>query len=267
MAGTIAFTGGSLTAGVGWLPEEFDQLWVNLVHKGVPKFQNLTCINAAVSGASNTEIFADSVRIISNISDLEYLVCSWVTLLRYNFSIGLETYDTRQPFHHGFDTAKDHNLNTGAVSKAYIDNIKNRFFALHHDHYEICKLVKYINAINNLCNKLGIKVYHVNDSLPWDQDYFKKLEGADVFPEDYTLYTKTEILNINNRKDEEIQALYNKIHNEYAILGGIQDNSWINLYKSLEDSKFDYNNDNYHPGTQSNLLYFQTIKTFIENQQ
>ena len=83
----------------------------------------------------------------------------------------------------------------------------------------------------------------------------------------YTSYTKTEILNINNRKDEEIQTLYNKIHNEYAILGSIQDDSWINLYKSLEDSKFDYNNDNYHPGTQSNLLYFQTIKTFIENQQ
>jgi hypothetical protein len=237
------------------------------VHKKIPEFQNLTCINAAVSGASNTEIFVDSLKIISNILDLEYLICSWVALLRYNFNIGLETYDTRQPFHQGFDTAKDHNLNTGAVGKAYIDNIKNRFFALHHDHYEICKLIKYINIINAVCNRLGIKVYHVNDSLPWDQDYFKKLEGINVFPEDYTSYTKTEILNINNRNDQEIQALYNKIHNEYEVLGGIQSNSWINLYKSLEDLKFDHNNDNYHPGTQSNQHYFQQVKLFLENQQ
>ena len=141
MAGTIAFTGASVTMGAGWKKDELPNLWTNLVHTGIDKFKNLNYINAGVSGASNTEIFINTIKVISSTQDLKYLMCSWVALLRYNFSMGVETYDTRQSFHYGFNDAREQNLNTGIISKAYIDNIKNRFFALHHEHHEICRLV------------------------------------------------------------------------------------------------------------------------------
>ena len=266
MAGTVAFTGGSLTAGVGWNmddPDQRDKLWVNLVHQGIDQFKDLALINAAESGVSNTDIFIRSLELMTTVPDLKYLVCSWVVLMRYRFSLGLELYETHQNLHDGADVVKDHDLNTGRVPKSYIDSVKNRFFALHHDHYEICKLLKFVNIINNLAHQLGITVYHINDSLPWDKNYFARLNN--VLPEDYTNYTKTEILNIKNRDDAEIFALYKKIHDEYDALGGCQPQSWVNLYESLEELKLDHNNDNYHPGTQSNVLYFEKFKAFLNN--
>lgn len=86
--------------------------------------------------------------------------------------------------------------------------------------------------------------------------FFIKKEN--VLPYDYTYYTK-KILNIANRDDDEIYALYNKIHSEYNSIGGIQESRWLNLYNSLGKNKIDVNSDRIHPGYESNQKYFKFL--------
>lgn len=258
----IAFTGGSITSGEGFiLPSEQDFMWVNLVHKTC--FPNLEVINAGYGGTSNTDIFKETIKVIAQNQDLSVLICSWVHLLRYRFDVGFELYDTTAVWS-PVSLVRKFDLNSGTISKKYVENLRNRFLGLHHNHYEICKLLDYINTINELCCRLGITVYHVNDSCPWDQDYFNRLENA--MPDQYTNFTKTEILNIKNRDDEEIFKLYKKLHDEYALAGGVHNAHWINLYSSWSDNIIDTNHDNYHPGIQSNHNYYITVKNFLATQ-
>jgi len=258
----IAFTGGSITVGLGWnLPDEQDLMWVNLVHKNC--FPDLSCINAAQSGAPNVFVFQKSIDLIVNNNDLAYLFCSWVSAPRYFIDPGFELYTTGVHFGPN-STVNDINLNTGTIPKSYIENLKNRFLALHHYHHDIVKIVEYVNIINKLCKQKNITVYHVNDSCGWDKNYFDRLEN--VCPEEYTAFTKTSILNIINRSDNDILKLYTKLHNEYDSAGGIDESQWINLYSSWVDNKIDRNHDGQHPGQQSNRNYFTTVNNFLQSQ-
>jgi hypothetical protein len=258
----IAFTGGSITAGLGWnLPDEQDLMWVNLVHKNC--FSDLSCINAARNGAPNAFIFQKSIDLVVNTNDLAYLFCSWVSAPRYFIDPGFELYTTS--VHFGPNSAiHDVDLNTGTIPKKYIENLKNRFLALHHYHHDIVMIVEYVNIINKLCKQKNITVYHVNDSCGWDKNYFDRLEN--VSPEEYTAFTKTSILNIINRSDDDIFKLYTKLHNEYDSAGGIDESSWINLYSSWIDNKIDRNHDGQHPGQQSNFNYYITVNNFLKSQ-
>ena len=258
----IGFTGGSLTVGTGWnLPDEQDLTWVNLVHKNC--FSDLTCINAGIVAAPNAFIFKKSIDLIANNNDLAYLICSWVSAPRYIISAGFELYSTDVRCTPN-STINDVNLNTGTIPKKYIENLRNRFLALHHYHNEIKLIVEYVNIINKLCKQKNITVYHINDSCGWDKNYFDRLEN--VSPEEYTTFTKTSILNIINRNDDEIFKLYTKLHNEYDSAGGINESSWINLYSSWINNQIDVNHDDSHPGQQSNFNYYVTVNNFLKSQ-
>ena len=258
----IGFTGGSITAGAGWkLPDEQDLMWTNLVHRNC--FLDLACVNSGRNGASTFVVFKESLKLITD-NTLAYLICSWLTGPRHHIEVGFEQYTTSVSFSAN-SLMRDIVLNTGIIyKKNYLENIRNRFLALHHYHQEIKAVVEYVNIINKLCKQKNINVYHINDSCLWDKNYFTRLNN--VFPEDYTEFTKTSILNVNNRADEEIFNLYKKLHDEYDTLGGIQEDSWINLYSSFEENQIDVNHDNEHPGQQSNFNYYTTVKNFLENQ-
>lgn len=257
----IGFTGGSIAAGTGWiLPDEQDLMWINLVHKNC--FSDLACVNNSVKGVPNSTIFKESLKLITD-DALAYLICSWVSVPRYCIDLGFELYSTEVLFTINA-SMHDVGLNTGTISKNYLDNIRNRFLALHHHHSEIKIVVEYINIINKLCKQKNIKVYHINDSGPWDKNYFTRLNN--VFPEDYTEFTKTSILNVKKRNDEEIFKLYKKLHDEYDALGGIHESSWINLYSSWQENQIDVNHDDSHPGQQSNFNYYTTVKNFLISQ-
>lgn len=259
----IVFTGASTSRGTGWdLPTEKDFMWVHLVHKNC--FSDLDLINASIRGAPNNIIFSQTIKQISSNTDIAYLICSWIGLIRYIINPGFELYPTTVSIEPCGLPFEDVNLNTVNISKEYIENIQNRFLALHHFHYEICKFLEYIQIINALCKKLNIKVYHVNDNCPWDKNYFTRL--TNVTPNQYTEFTKTEILNVDNRSDNEIFKLYKKMHDEYDHAGGIQSESWINLYDSWTTNKIDVNHDGRHPGKQSNFNYYTTVKNFLETQ-
>jgi len=258
----IAFTGGSITSGVGWnLPEEQDYMWVNLLHKNC--FSDLKLVNAGTQGTTNEEIFRKTLKLIADEEHLSILICSWVSLIRQKFSVGLELWPTEIVVNGVTPLRiKDFKLSTGILPTKYLSDLKNRFLSLFHYHYEIKKILEYINIINKLCAQKNIQIYHVNDSCPWDKNYFVELNN--VKPEQYTNFTKSTILNIEQRSDEEIFQLYKKLHEEYRSLGGVQEHTWVNLYDSWLDNITDYNHDGFHPGKQSNFYFYTVVKNFLE---
>jgi len=133
---------------------------------------------------------------------------------------------------------------------------------LHHDHNEICKLIENVSIINQLCKIQNIKVIHINDSCPWDKNYFIKIENSK--PNQYTEFTKNNILYVNNRDDEEIYLLYDKMHNDIKRHGGVYESEWVNLYDSFISLQIDFNDDNVHPGKLSNQEYFNLVKNYVE---
>jgi len=274
----VVFTGCSFTSGVGWAdvdPEKSSQisvqhhpnLWVNLCHDQISKLKKLKLINAGIGGASNTDIFQATVKEIGNHSNIDTIICQWTGMPRYNFSLGLELWPTNETIQNNLSRSKfSVNLSNGTRwSRKYLDDLLDRLLVLHHLHGEILKVVEYSNILKKLSKKLNIKLYFVNGICPWDQNYFVRL--SNVLPEDYTPFTKKTILEIESRDDDTIFKLYKKIHDEYDQAGGIDPADWINLYDSMVRNTVDTNYDNEHPGTQSNQVFFQLVKKFLENQQ
>jgi len=261
----VVFSGDSLTAGVGFnqldLPQmvkDSPYLWTNLVQQSSSKYRNMEQVNISVSGCSNSEIFEDTIKYLAeNGNNIDTLFCQWTTMSRYNFNTGFELWSTRVIT--GGGAANDINLSNNTTwPKSYINDIVNRLRTMKHLHWEILQVVNYSNIIKQLSKKLNINnVFFINGQCPWDENYFIELHN--VKPEQYTNFTKKEILNIDARDDQDIFALYKLAHQHYRDAGGICENDWINLYSSLRVLAFDSNFDDYHPGIESNKLYAQLI--------
>lgn len=258
----VVFTGGSITAGYGWnMEDENDKsspfMWVNLVHDNIAELRSLEKINLGEHGTNNSIIFLKTLEAITTIPDIKYIFCSWVHLVRYELGLGFDQYDYKVlELCPAWDHREDIVLHDYTLQQKFINNLKNNFLALHHDHYEICKIIRYVNIINDICEKYGITVFHINDSCPWDRNYFEK----------QTDYVMTDIIKIQKRTPDEIENIYNKIHQDYQNLGGIQSHSWINLYDSFTANIIDYNFDEpYHPGIKSNRIYLEMIKNKFDS--
>ena len=248
------FSGCSLTSGFGFPLEKDDPaLWVNLLHQSNSKLNKTQILNVGVAGSSNASIFRDTVFNLLTQPNIKYAFVEWTSVPRYELSLGLETYDTSQVFLPN-NQPREHNLHNITYSKKYLKNINDRFTTLAHDHYEIVNLLHYINAITCLGKLKQCQVFYINGLCSWDENYFKKLH--DVLPSDYTEYTKKQ-LHTSTRDDKEATELYNKIHHEYDIVGGIQEDAWLNLYASMISQRIDLNNDGAHPGINSNQKYCQ----------
>ena len=273
----VIFTGCSFTAGTGWvdLPpvdsaaleyKDYPNLWVNLCHRELSQIKDLDLVNLGQSGASNAEIFRNTVNAISEYQhNITVMFCQWTSMPRYRFSIGFELWNTNETIPVAGRQYGDINLSNGTKwNRKYLDDLLDRLLVLHHAHNDIINVVIYSNILQRLAKSFAINLYFFNGLCPWDQDYFTRLNN--VLPENYTPFTKNEILEINSRSDEDIFKLYNKLHNDYDNAGGIDPTQWINLYSSMSANQIDVNYDKKHPGTQSNQLYFDQIKKFLETQ-
>lgn len=274
MSKKIVFAGCSFTAGNGWkdLPAENSRkteckdsphLWVNICHGGITRLRDLELINIGQGGASNSEIFQNAVRSISSLgNDIDIMFCQWTSVPRYNFNVGFELWGTSESIN--TDIRKhDINLNRGDHwPREYVKDLLDRLHVMHHLHWEIVKIVDYTNILSRLAKRIGFDIFFINGSCPWDKDYFVRLEN--VKPEQYTMFTKKEILNIDSRDDQDIFKLYNLAHDHYQEAGGIDDSKWINLYDSFRKNKIDTNYDLGHPGKQSNLRFFDVVRQKLD---
>jgi hypothetical protein len=254
----VLFAGCSYTAGTGFAQEKKDPaLWVNLLHEHT-WLKDYELENCAQSGRSNAGIFQDAVYHMLQGHTTVAFVC-WTNVPRYELELGAETYSTRAIFLPN-SGMHNHNLHDIQYSKSYLEGVRDRFTSLAHPHYEIANVVCYVNALVKLSKLTHTQIYFVNALCPWDQNYFTKLDN--VLPDSYTDFTK-KILHVETRDNQEVFEIYNNIHNQYKNLGGIQEDYWLNLYHSLICQKIDLNNDNNHPGPESNKLYFNQLSKLL----
>ena len=255
------FAGCSYTAGIGFDQEKNEPgLWVNLLHSKNDFLNKTKLLNVATSGRSNAGIFQDAVWTILH-NNVKYAFVAWTNVIRYEISVGLECYATKAFFIPG-SVHLDCKVNSGAYPASYLQNISDRLTTLAHPHYELVNLIYYINSLISLCELKKCQLFFVNALCDWDKDYFVKKHN--VLPENYTEYTK-QLISITTRDDDEIFKIYEKMHNEYNQSGGIRADKWLNLYKSFRSTLIDTNNDNLHPGLQSNFNYYQQLVKALDS--
>ena len=256
------FAGCSYTAGIGFdLLKSEPNLWVNLLHANNNLLKNTTLLNISVGGRSNAGIFQDVIDALLTHNDIQYVFVNWTSMPRYEMSVGLELYPTRQVFIPGTKLI-NHNLNDKTYTVKYLTKINDRFTSLANEHYEIINLVHYTNLIVKLCEIKNCQVFFINSLCPWDDKYFTKINN--VLHIYYTTFTK-DLLPVNSRDDEEIFKLYNMVHNDYDTVGGIHEDLWLNLYTSMRSMLVDTNNDGMHPGPTSNHIYYRHFSKSLES--
>jgi hypothetical protein len=258
MTSKVIFTGCSYVSGFGLQDERLDQnLWVNILHQG--KFSEFELVNLGVSGNTNTGIFQDSLKAILD-PDCKHLVVSWTELFRHVLTPGVETYHTELFWSYNGKITSDININPNVVYNIkYLEDLRDRFFDLHHMHYEIVKILSYTGIIQNLCNRLGIIVYFVNSIVhEWDQDFF--IHSNARYSSDTTPFTQ-KLLNMSTRDDAEFLVLYNKIHKDYSETGGLPPEcNWLNLHHCYRKKFYvDLALDKLHPGIESNRQFAQYL--------
>ena len=201
-----------------------------------------SCItNIAEDGHSNESIFLSVLDEITK-NSYDYVIVEWSETRRINYNIGLELYDTKSRL----VPAHDYNLvNDTTVKGSWLfKNIQMPLDEVLNDHWDILKLVKYVNTLRWIQQTKG-KIFFVNGLGCWPRDYFTKQKSW----QDSDDYTKKTILQMDYRDDSQIEQLYNKIHSAYSNAGGIQEELWLNLYDSMSWSKIDtISKSDDHPG-------------------
>ncbi len=267
----LLITGCSLTSGAGWNPGRGDdckhdrRLWINVAYQNTPTLAQLQLTNLSSTGASNSDIFEQTITGMSQLgSSIDTVLVQWTGMPRYNFNVGFELWPTSDSTHNGL--RQDHHLSNGVTWTAdYIQDVVDRFRVLHHLHWEILHVVRYCNVLTRLARQLDIgQIYFINGLCPWDQDYFVRLQGPRVMPEHYTKFTKHDIIDINSHNDQDIFRLYQQLHDHYDQAGGVVPAQWINLYNSIRHTQVDTNFDGIHPGSQSNLNFAHTVQEFFK---
>ena len=252
------YAGCSYTAGTGFALEKDDpDLWVNQLHNNL--FSHTKQLNIGRSGRSNAGIFQDTLKTLTDYS-VKYAIVEWTSVPRYELELGFELYTTRQVFvpHSPCHAVNTHSIN---YSSEYLNAIRDRFTTLAHDCYEISNLINYVNTILKVSKLTGTTVFFINGLCPWDQNFF--VQKTDYLPDQYTKYTQ-KLLNTSTRDDDEVFQLYHKLHSNFDVDGGIHNDVWLNLYHSMRNQRIDVNQDQLHPGTQSNKLYVEQFSKRLE---
>ena len=109
----------------------------------------------------------------------------------------------------------------------------------------------------NLLKNTKTEVLFINTALQWPANYFTKKQVKQL--NDIDRYIK-KIIDAENLQDHTIIECYNQIHNDYDLLGGIQETHWLNLYDNFfPDATVDLASDNAHPGPESHKLMAQKL--------
>lgn len=248
----VLVVGCSFTCGTGLALERRDPaLWVNQL------FFNADITNVAEAGVNNKWIFLETIsQLLTQSYDI--VLVAWSAIPRYNFHVGLERYPVNTML-----TDHDVNLNSKIkISGKWLESIGKNLNKIHNDHWDLLDLVKYVNSLIELqVTTRNQKLFFVNALGPWCNDYF--LQKKIQLPSDLDQYEQ-ELLEIVNRDDNDIFALYDMIHSQYCKYGGIHEDLWLNLYNSLDRTKIDtVSATDKHPGYLSQDFFAEQLYQII----
>lgn len=254
----ILFSGCSLTAGTGLTFEKNDPgLWVHLLSKNM--WPDAQIGNVAQAGFSNESIFLETAHCLIN-NNYDIAIVAWSSIRRINFDVGFELYST----HTMLNSARDHRIvNQKTVTGKELSDLGDKLNKIRNDHWDILKLVKYINYLIYIQKSKNKKIYFINTISDWPHNFFKQIDFEK--PNELDEYTK-DILSTDFRDDNEIKKLYQKMHSSYDHYGSIQENHWLNLYEPLFMMKVDDASlVDKHPGYLSNKIFSDFLRNKLQN--
>lgn len=206
-------------------------------------------VNLARTGWGNQWIFRDTVEELSR-NQYDLVIVQWSAIGRVNLNIGFEAYQTTSRL----TPDTDYNLvNHRTVRGAWLyDNILKNVEKVRNPFWDILDVGRYAGTIKRLHGN----VWFVNGLCDWPAGFFTR--HHDAKPDSLGAYTR-EILQVTERDDDEIDRLYNFMHDQFSQSEGFSDN-WINLYHSLHAMKVDdAAPDDLHPGPASQKLFAKLI--------
>lgn len=255
----LLINGCSFTAGTGFEGEkENPKIWPNLLHKEY--FSNYELTNIAEPARNNEWIFHTTVSALIK-NHYDNVIVAWTAIPRYNVPIGLELYTTWSQLWENKRVIGTHEH--GELSAEFLSDLGNNLRRLHNDHWDILKLVQYVNLLVEIQEKRNGKICFVNSLCPWSRNFFKYNKSITV--KELSNFEKN-MFNADSRSDTEVIELYNMVHRQYDDNGGIHANKWVNLYKSLLRLRIDQIKDeDFHPGHKSQYVFVKEIKKYHEN--
>jgi len=245
--------GASISQGYGLEHERLDhRLWVNQLVKNM--FDKTTLItNISNAGDDNFQIFKKTCTELSKNTYNTVIVC-WQNIPRTNYFFGLETYNTRFAIV-GSQTPHEINLNNNTnISKSQLSTMRKNLIAYYNHHWDIANLVFYVNTLIQISKHQKADIRFINYNLPWNHyKFFDRISFAT--PSSLDPFT-IELLQSDQRDDEESSEIYKMIHDCYDELGGIQENHWLNLYEPLRSKQVDIVlKEDPHPGYKSQKIF------------
>lgn len=257
---SILFNGACFAKGTGLDNEELNpQLWTNqLAYK---YFDNPTITNLAIAGQANDRIFVETLSALTQ-QHYDVVFIEWAPARLINVNVGLEQYSTLSLLQNEGSI----NLNSGhTVASEWLAEIGTRLKQIQNLHWIILDIVKYVNILIELqVRSRGAKIFFVNSHRTWPNNYFEFVD-YDV-PSDLDPFYRR-LLETDQRSDQDIRALYNMIHQQYAQAGGIQPEYWLNLYQPLHNMRVDVApNDlkHQHPGLESQRVFVELLGQNLE---
>lgn len=262
----ILLSGASVTAGLG-LPQErhTPELFVNRLATESLGYKSTDINNICIVGLDNHGIFLDTAAEITKNKYTDVIVC-WQTIPTINFNFGLETYTTSTSLvaPHKMDATDINLVHNQVISKKKIYEMRMFLLRYYNLHWGILDLVRYINILQTLAQTNNTRLHFINFALPWDTNhYFKQIDWT--APSELDPATQ-DILNAEFRDDEETRLIYNKIHQAYSNVGGINEALWLNLYDPLKRLQVDnIDSDDRHPGMQSQGAFFDYLSPILKS--
>lgn len=237
--------------------QDAKDIWPNLIHDRF--FNSYGKNNIATGGNTNLKIFQQTAKELLT-GKYKFAFVQWTNLIRHQYEIGFELYSTKQMAKVGVG-ALTHDLNIGKYHAKDIQKIHDRYLTLEHDQYRIVELIGFIHILCEIAKLKNTQVYFINGLCPWEKDHFRKKQN--FMPSDLSDYT-IDLLNVDNRDDEEIFNLYDKMHDQYQQAGGIQEDKWLNLYSSMHEGRIDRAKDKIHAGIISHKNYVEIFTNKLE---
>lgn len=261
----VLFSGCSYTKGVGLRDLDKDPAhYANKLMTTVDKFKGLPMKNIAVAGNSNQKLFYETLyELTSTGNHYDYIFVGWTSSPRYWFDFGFELYETTRMLSPSNMTppVKGHQIEW---SKTKLEQFRNDLMLASHPQSHIVDIIRWTNILINLAKMLNSRIFFINAMCAWDDKFFEFNPKEDIKPSDLTVYTNY-LLDSDTRDDEEIRALYKKMHQQYADVGGIHPDYWLNLYESIKTLQIDYGDNHRHPGYNSHQLYADIFSQKLNN--
>ena len=254
----ILFHGCSYTEGIGLNNTSQNPMhWCNVFASETPALKDSKIHNIGKSGYVNEYIFRETADALLT-DHYDYAFVCWTAYPRMIVYPGFEEYEVRRNIlPNTTHDPVEHKGNDLFISAKKFSELKDLLLLLYHDHYEILKLISYVNILLKIGKIVNTNVYFVNNICHWDKNFFeqdKKLKNQTIKPSLLTDYTN-KLLISDNRDDDQVGRLFKKMFDDYRNHGSIRSESWLNIYNSFHSQYTDTGNDNLHPGPISHQNY------------